>query len=77
MHDLAERFFEPKMFNGCMAVGDGSIKTFPIAGHQGHAAVHNGRLLTLEDTVEFHNLVLQTNLNEQEKKDLVAFLRCL
>lgn len=35
------------------------------------------RLLTIEDTVEFHNLVLQTRLTEQEKQDLVAFLRCL
>ena len=37
----------------------------------------DGRLLTLEDTVEFHNLVLETKLTKQEKRDLVAFLRCL
>jgi hypothetical protein len=39
--------------------------------------VHDGRLLTLEDTVEFHNLVLELKLTEKEKADLVAFLRCL
>jgi hypothetical protein len=35
------------------------------------------RLLTLEDTVEFFNLVLQLKLTEQEKKGLVAFMRVL
>ena len=39
--------------------------------------LHDGRLLTLEDTVEFFNLVLTLKLNEQEKRDLVAFMRCL
>jgi hypothetical protein len=34
-------------------------------------------LLTLEDTVEFFNLVLELKLTAQEKKDLVAFLRVL
>jgi hypothetical protein len=33
--------------------------------------------MTLEDTVEFFNLVLETKLNKQEKDDLVAFLRQL
>src|SRR5207253_1108832 len=37
----------------------------------------DGRLLTLEDTVEFFNVVLGVKLSEAEKKDLVAFLRCL
>jgi hypothetical protein len=31
----------------------------------------------LEDTVEFFNLILQTGLTEQEKKDLVVFMRVL
>ena len=39
--------------------------------------MHDRRLLTLEDTVEFFNLVLGTRLTPQEKKDLVAFLRAL
>jgi len=34
-------------------------------------------LLTLEDTIEFFNLVLETRLTDQEKKDLLAFLRAL
>jgi hypothetical protein len=37
----------------------------------------NGRLLTLEDTVEFFNLVTGVKLNEQEKKALTAFMRAL
>ncbi|MEG4313489.1 hypothetical protein U8L64_00010, partial [Pseudomonas sp. FIP_A4] len=37
----------------------------------------DGRLLTLEDSVEFFNLILQRNLSQQEKADLVAFLRTL
>jgi cytochrome c peroxidase len=79
MHDLhTERFFKPHLYNGCMAIGDGSIKTFPLRGIKDSPPyLHDGRLLTLEDTVEFHNLVLETKLTEQEKKDLVAFLRCL
>jgi cytochrome c peroxidase len=79
MHDLhTERFFEPRMYNGHMAVGDGKIKTFPLRGIKDSPPyLHDGRLLTLEDTVEFHNLVLETKLTKQEKKDLVDFLRCL
>jgi hypothetical protein len=33
--------------------------------------------LTLDDTVEFFNLILSTKLTEPEKKDLVAFLKAL
>jgi len=33
--------------------------------------------LTLEDTVEFFNLVLGLKLTDEEKSDLVAFLRVL
>jgi cytochrome c peroxidase len=39
--------------------------------------MHDGRLLTLDDTVEYFNLVLGTKLTDQEKKDLVAFMRAL
>ena len=39
--------------------------------------MHDGRLLTLEDTVEFFNLILRTKLTPQEKQDLVAFMRTL
>lgn len=79
MHNFrAERFFKPKMYNGRMASGDGSIKTFPLRGIKDSPPyLHDGRLLTLEDTVEYHNLIFGTELTEQEKQDLVAFLRCL
>ena len=79
MHNLrAERFYKPRMINGMMASADGPIKTFPLRGIKDSPPyLHDERLLTLEDTVEFFNLVLELKLNEQEKKDLVAFLRCL
>lgn len=79
MHNLrVERFFEPQMINGRYASADGPIKTFPLRGIKDSPPyLHDGRLLTLEDTVEFFNLVLGLQLSEQEKKDLVAFLRVL
>ena len=59
-------------------VGDGSIKTFPLRGLKDSPPyLHDGRLLTIEDTVEFFNLVGGTKLTEAEKKDLVVFLRAL
>jgi cytochrome c peroxidase len=39
--------------------------------------LHDERLLTLDDTVEFFNLILGVKLTPQEKEDLVAFLRAL
>lgn len=79
MHNLrAERFFQPKMINGRMATADGPIKSFPLRGIKDSPPyLHDGRLLTLEDTVEFFNLVTSTQLTEEEKAALVAFLRCL
>lgn len=79
MHNLrAERFFKPVMINGRMASADGPIKSFPLRGIKDSPPyLHDRRLLTLEDTVEFFNLVLGTRLTAQEKQDLVAFLRCL
>lgn len=79
MHNLkVERFFKPHMINGRMASSDGPIKTFPLRGVKDSPPyLHDGRLLTLEDTVEFFNLVLELKLTADEKKDLVAFLRCL
>lgn len=79
MHNMrTERFFEPQMINGRMANQDGPIKTFPLRGLKDSPPyLHDRRLLTIEDTVEFFNLVTGVKLTEQEKKDLVAFLRCL
>ena len=79
MHNLkVERFYKPRVINGMMASADGPIKTFPLRGIKDSPPyLHDGRLLTLEDTVEFFNLVLETRLTESEKTDLVAFLRAL
>lgn len=79
MHNLrTERFFKPQMINGRMANMDGPIKTFPLRGIKDSPPyLHDDRLLTLDDTVEFFNLVLETKLSTDEKKDLVAFLRTL
>jgi cytochrome c peroxidase len=61
-----------------MASADGPIKTFPLRGIKDSPPyLHDGRLLTLEDTVEFFNVILELKLNDPEKKDLVAFLRAL
>jgi cytochrome c peroxidase len=79
MHNLqTERFFKPQTINGHTAAMDGPIKTFPLRGIKDSPPyMHDGRLLTLEDTVEFFNLILDAKLNGEEKKDLVAFLKCL
>ncbi len=79
MHDLmVERFYKPRMEGGMMITKQGPIKTFPLRGiKESPPYLHDGRLLTLEDTVEFFNLVLELNLSAQEKNDLVAFLRVL
>jgi cytochrome c peroxidase len=79
MHNLrVERFYEPQMINGRMASADGPIKTFPLRGIKDSPPyLHDGRLLTLDDTVEFFNLVLELKLTEKEKSDLTAFLYTL
>src|SRR5947207_894911 len=79
MHDLkAERFYRSQLVNGMMASADGPIKTFPLRGIKDTPPyLHDGRLLTLDDTVEFFNLVLGTRLTPEEKQDLVQFLRAL
>ncbi len=79
MHNLkTERFYKPQMINGRYASADGPIKNFPLRGIKDSPPyLHDGRLLTLEDTVEFFNLISETKLTDQEKEDLVEFLRAL
>ena len=79
LHDLhAERFYNQHVVNGMVMARDGAIKTFPLRGIKDTPPyLHDGRLLTLDDTVEYFNLVLGTKLTEQEKKDLVAFMLAL
>jgi cytochrome c peroxidase len=71
MHDLkVERFVnEPPR---------GPIKTFTLRRIKNSPPyLHDGRCLTLEDTVEFFNLVQGPQLSADEKRDLVAFLKVL
>ena len=79
MHNLrTERFYKEVTINGRKASADGPIKTFPLRGIKDSPPyLHDDRLLTLDDTVEFFNLVLGLKLLPQEKKDIVAFLRTL
>jgi cytochrome c peroxidase len=79
MHNLREdRFYKPQMINNAMATQDGPIKTFPLRGIKDSPPyLHDGRLLTLADTVEFFNLILELKLGETEKNDLVSFLLAL
>ena len=79
MHDLqVERFYKAQTINGQYIRAEGPIKTFPLRGIKDSPPyLHDGRLMTLEDVVEFFNLVQQLHLNSQEKKDLTAFLRQL
>ena len=79
MHNLkTEQFYKARLLNRHMAVGDGPIKTFSLRGIKDSPPyLHDGRLLTLEDTVEFFNLILETRLSEEEKADLVAFMKAL
>ncbi len=79
MHDLhLERFYKPKTVSDHYQTPDGPIKTFTLRGIKDSPPYHHdGRLLTLEDTVEFFNLVTGLKLTDEEKTALVAFLRCL
>src|SRR5882762_7327223 len=80
MHDLKlERFYQiGQTVNGQVMLPDGSIKTFTLRGIKDSPPyLHDGRLLTLADTVEFFNLVLGLKLNQPEKDDLVAYMLTL
>jgi len=79
MHDLkVERFFKPRMINGQYIHAEGPIKTFVLRGIKDSPPyMHDQRCLTLEDTVEFFNIVLELKMTQEEKKDLTAFMRQL
>ncbi len=71
MHDLRVEEFYPGR-------AEGWIKTFSLRGIKDSPPyLHDGRLPTLEDTVEFFNLIFELKLGKGEKQDLVAFLRTL
>ena len=71
LHDLqVERFYVGRP--------EGPIKTFPLRGIKDSPPyLHDGRCPTLDDAVEFFDLVLELGLTAQEKDDLVAYLLCL
>jgi cytochrome c peroxidase len=71
MHDLGvERFVDEAPL--------GPMKSFTLRGiRESPPFLHDGRCLTLEDTVEFFNLILDTRLTKEEKADLAEFLRAL
>lgn len=68
MHDLqVERFYSGRP--------EGPIKTFPLRGIKDSPPyLHDGRLMTLDDAVEFFNLIFELKLDKQEKVDLRNFL---
>ncbi len=74
----AERFYKQELEDGMMMAHDGNIKTFPLRGIKDSPPyMHDGRCFTLEDVVEYFNLIQQLDLKSEEKKDLAAFLRSL
>jgi cytochrome c peroxidase len=80
MHDLkAERFYKVgQVFNDQVALPDGPIKTFTLRGIKDSPPyLHDGRLMTLADTVEYFNLVLSLKLTQEEKDSLVAYMLTL
>jgi cytochrome c peroxidase len=80
MHDLqTERFYdEDEIINGRKMSDGGPTKTFPLRGIKDSPPyLHDGRLLTLDDTVEFFNLVLGLQLTDDEKADLVRYMYAL
>jgi cytochrome c peroxidase len=80
MHDLKlERFYAPgETVNDFVLMPDGPIKTFTLRGIKDSPPyLHDGRLPTLADTVEFFNLVMGTKLTQDEKDALVAYMLTL
>ncbi|OWW24927.1 cytochrome C [Zobellia sp. OII3] len=71
LHDLkVERFYKGRP--------EGPIKTFALRGIKDSPPyLHDDRLPTLDDTVEFFNLVLELELSKEEKKALTAYMMCL
>jgi cytochrome c peroxidase len=80
MQDLKlERFYEVgTVVNDMVILPDSPIKTFTLRGIKDSPPyLHDGRLLTLADTVEFFNLVLGLKLSEEEKNSLVSYMLAL
>jgi len=66
------------MIHEQLNVANGPIKTFTLRGIKDSPPyLHDQRLMTLEDTVEFFNLALRLRLEDGDKEALVAFMRTL
>jgi cytochrome c peroxidase len=80
-HDLrVERFYDHvgSTRMGTPGRAEGPMKTPTLRGLKDSPPyLHDGRLLTLEDAVEFFNIVLQAKLDKRERTDLVEYLRTL
>jgi cytochrome c peroxidase len=71
MHDLCVEEFYPGRAQGW-------IKTFSLRGIKDTPPyLHDGRLPTLHDTVEFFNVLFGLELERTEKDDIVAFMLTL
>src|SRR5690349_430205 len=80
MHDLKlERFYRVgQTTNDFVMLPDGPIKTMTLRGIKDSPPyLHDGRLPTLADTVEFFNLVLGVKLTQEEKEQLLAYMLTL
>lgn len=80
MHDLhLERFYASgRSINDFVQIPEGPIKIFTLRGIKDSPPyLHDGRLLTLADTMEFFNLVLGLKLSADEKAALEAYLLTL
>jgi hypothetical protein len=71
MHDLhVERFYKAQVINGLIAPsgGDGRLKTQVLRGARDMPTyLHDGRLMTLDDSVKFFKLILGAKLTPQGK----------
>jgi len=79
MHDLqVQQFYKPQTVRDHFDVAAGTIKTFTLRGIKDSPPyLHDGRLLTLDDTVAFFDVILSLKLTDDERAALVAFMRCL
>ena len=71
MYDLqVERFYKGRP--------EGPIKNFPLRGIKDSPPyLHDDRLPTLDDAVEFFNIVLELKLTKEEKEAITEYLMCL
>ena len=73
-----DRRYKPRLTGGAKAPDEGPPIPVPLHGLQAAPSCrHEDRVLTLEDSAEFFDLVFQAGTNEQTMKALVSFIRTL